>query len=241
MSCSACPTIGQTIHVFHNPAVPRILLSIVVVFGGLLSLSRRRGTSMTTKRVLDLRSMLKASIGVPIRYGLPALALLALMGFFFWRLNQTATGNTPNLVPSEMIDKPAPAFDLPPLHRGQPGFKATDLRGHVTLVNFFASWCVPCRAEHPALQRLTGSGIMLVGINYKDKAENAQAFLAELGNPYRVIAADTSGRVGTDFGVYGVPESYLIDKNGVIRYRQTGPLTDSVVFREVLSLAQKLK
>jgi cytochrome c-type biogenesis protein CcmF len=238
---------GHIVHVFHNPLVPWIFFgAVVMVFGGLVSLSDRRyriGAPKTAKTILNLNPPPETPLKIPtsIRYALPALAFLALLGVFFWRLNQTATGDTPNLIPSVLIDKPAPTFDLPPLYAGQPGFKTADLKGHVTLVNFFASWCIPCRAEHPLLRDLAGSGMVLVGINYKDKTENGQAFLAELGNPYRVIAADASGRTGIDFGVYGVPETYLIDRNGVIRYKQTGPLTDDIVRKEILPLAEKLK
>jgi len=139
-----------------------------------------------------------------------------------------------------LINKPAPAFDLPPLFTGQAGFKTADLRGKVTLINFFASWCVPCRAEHPMLPQITKAGIVLVGINYKDRPEDAKAWLAELGSPYNAVAADANGRTGIDFGVYGVPESYLIDKQGVIRFKQTGPLTPEIITNQLIPLAEKL-
>lgn len=179
---------------------------------------------------------------VPPHLRLRAFAVLGAIavGFLLFILTTPAPVNT-NLTPSLLIDKPAPRFDLPPLYAGKQGFKNADLKGHVTLVNFFASWCVPCRAEHPALRSLAGSGITLVGINYKDKPENAQAFLAELGNPYAVVAADAEGSAGIDFGVYGVPESCLIDKNGVVRFRQPGALTPDVIRDEILPRAQKLK
>ncbi|WP_425061558.1 DsbE family thiol:disulfide interchange protein [Rhizomicrobium electricum] len=160
---------------------------------------------------------------------------------FFWRLQQTAAGDTPNLIPSVLIDKPAPAFALKPLYPGQPSFATTDLKGRVTLVNFFASWCLPCRAEHPVLRLVQGHGIALVGIAYKDKPDDAQGLLAELGNPYTRVAADADGRTGIDFGVSGVPETYLIDKNGIIRRKVAGPLTEDVLKNDILPLAEKLQ
>jgi DsbE subfamily thiol:disulfide oxidoreductase len=183
----------------------------------------------------------KWRIPAGVRYALPALAFLALMGLFFWRLNQTGRSEIPAVDPSASIGKPAPSIALPPLFAGQPELKSADLRGRVTLVNFFASWCVPCRAEHPMLGELANAGVVVVGINYKDKPGNAKAFLGELGNPYRVVAMDRDGRAGADFGVYGVPETYLIDKNGVIRFRLAGPLTREIVSDELLPLANKLK
>jgi cytochrome c-type biogenesis protein CcmF len=238
---------GYAVHAFHNPLVPWLYFgAILMVLGGLVSLSDRRyriGAPKRAKRVLDLtpKAAPRFKVPVAVRYALPAIAFLALVGVFFWRLNQTGQGDTPNLIPSALIDQPAPTFDLPPLYTGQQGFKTADLKGHVTLVNFFASWCVPCRAEHPVLSDLRKSGITLVGINYKDKPENAQGFLAELGNPYRTIAVDAEGRTGIDFGVYGVPESYVIDKDGIIRDKIVGPLTPDVVRNRVLPLAEKLK
>ncbi len=239
---------GHIVHVFHNPLVPWIFFgAVVMVLGGAVSLTDRRyriGAPKRAKRILDTAPEPKpASVKVPkgVVYALPALGFLVLVGVFFWRLHQTSAGDTPDLVPSVLIDKPAPSFALPPLYADQRGFKTADLKGHVTLVNFFASWCLPCRAEHPLLKTLTGHGIVLVGVNYKDKPEAGQAFLAELGNPYAVVAADREGRTAIDFGLYGVPESYLIDKNGVIRFKQTGPLTEDVMRQQILPLAEKLK
>ena len=238
---------GHAVHAFYNPLVPWLFFgAIMMVLGGLVSLSDRRyriGVPKRAARVRNLTPVTVAGWKVPtsVRYALPAIAFLALAGVFFWRLNQTGEGDTPNLIPSVLIDKPAPVFDLPALYDGKPGLKTADLRGHVTLVNFFASWCVPCRAEHPVLGAVARGGIALVGINYEDKPENAKMFLAELGDPYRVVATDGDGHTGIDFGVYGVPESYLIDKNGVIRFKQTGPLTPEIVRDQILPLAEKLK
>jgi len=132
----------------------------------------------------------------------------------------------PSFLPSAMIDKPAPEFALPGL-AGKPGLAKMDFAGQVALVNFFASWCAPCREEQPFLMRLAKEGrIPVYGIDYKDKPEAARALLAELGDPYRRIGVDALGRTAIDFGVYGVPETYVIDRAGRIRYRQVGPITE---------------
>jgi DsbE subfamily thiol:disulfide oxidoreductase len=164
----------------------------------------------------------------------PLLGFAVLAGFFIWRLHLVEEGIAPNLIPSVLIDRPAPTFDLPPLLAGERGFKTADLRGKVTLINFFASWCVACREEHPYLPQIVKAGIVLVGIDYKDRPQDARAWLAELGNPYPNIAVDAHGRTGIDFGVYGMPESYLIDKRGVIRFKQTGPLTPDIINNQLI-------
>lgn len=152
-------------------------------------------------------------------YFIPVLVLAAL-GLLFWGGLQ----RDPQIIPSALIDKPAPQFDLPPLEPGKPGLKTADLRGQVTLVSVFASWCVPCRVEHPILMDLAaGHRLRLVGIDYKDGEDDGRKWLASLGDPYSAIGVDADGRVGIDFGVYGVPESYLVDKQGRIRWKQTGP------------------
>lgn len=172
----------------------------------------------------------------------PPLAIFAvLLGFLGYRLFLVQQGFTPDLIPSTLINRPAPQFDLPSLFASEPGFKTTDLKGRVTLVNFFASWCVPCREEHAYLTQIPGSaGIELVGIDYKDPPEDASLWLEELGNPYHAVAVDAEGKAGIDFGVYGVPESYLIDRQGVIRFKQTGPLTPEVIRAQLIPLAKSL-
>jgi cytochrome c biogenesis protein CcmG, thiol:disulfide interchange protein DsbE len=131
----------------------------------------------------------------------------------------------PSTLPSPLIDQPVPTFELPPLAgRAGPGFSSADLEGRVTLVNVFASWCVPCRVEHPLLMALAEEGVAIYGIDYKDPAEKAAGWLAELGDPYRAIGADQDGRVAIDWGVYGVPETFVIDAEGRIRHRHVGPL-----------------
>ncbi len=238
---------GHVVHIFLNPLVPWIFFgAVVMVLGGLTSLTDRRfriGTPKRAKSTIDLTPTPLPALKIPtgVRYAIPAIAFVVLLGVFFWRINQTAGGDTPNFIPSVMIGKPAPQFDLPPLYAGKPGFKTADLKGHVTLVNFFASWCIPCRAEHPLLRQIPKKGITLIGVNYKDKPENAKTYLAELGNPYNRVVTDAHGSTGINFGVYGVPETYLIDKNGIIRYKQTGPLTENVLRNQIIPMAEKLK
>jgi cytochrome c biogenesis protein CcmG, thiol:disulfide interchange protein DsbE len=160
-------------------------------------------------------------------YLLPVVAFAGIVAWFWLGL---APERDPTAVPSVMIDKPVPEFDLPPLEAGKPGLKSAELKGKVTLINFFASWCVPCRAEHPLLLALAqDKRLQLDGVAYKNSPADVAAYLAELGNPFARVAMDQPGRTAIDFGVYGVPESYLIDRQGRIRFRQVGPLTDDVV------------
>lgn len=157
---------------------------------------------------------------------LPLVALVGLVAVFALNINRD-----PNYIPSVLIDKPAPEFTLPAIEGlDRPGFDTAALKGEVTLVNVFASWCIPCRDEHPVLTKLKAeTGIRLFGINQKDAPENARAFLEELGNPYDAAGADANGRVSIDWGVYGVPETFLLDKNGVIVLKIVGPLSDEGV------------
>jgi len=167
---------------------------------------------------------------------LPVMSVV-LLGALFWKGLQM----DPQALPSVMINKPAPSFDLPPVLADVPGFKSADLQGKVTLVNFFASWCVPCRQEHEVVGSLAGQkGLVVVGINYKDKPEAAKAWLGNLGHHYAALGADLDGRIGIEFGVYGVPESYLIDQAGNIRYKQTGPITPDAIKREILPRVAEL-
>jgi len=146
-----------------------------------------------------------------------------------------------DVLPSPLIDKPAPRFALPPLEPGRGGFASADLRGHVSLVNAFASWCAPCREEHPALAALARSGrVPLYGIDYKDPPDAARAWIAALGDPYGRIGADDDGRVAIDWGVYGVPETFLVDRTGRIRYKHVGPLTEADIKSEILPLVAQL-
>ncbi|MDE2029249.1 MAG: DsbE family thiol:disulfide interchange protein [Alphaproteobacteria bacterium] len=171
---------------------------------------------------------------------LPVAVFAVLVGFFIYRLVLIDHGDTPNLIPSVMIGRSAPAFDLPPLFDGQPHFAAKDLQGKVTLINFFASWCEACRAEHGFLGEVKQAGIRLIGIDYKDDPKDAKAWLARMGDPYDEVVTDADGRTAINFGLYGVPESYLIDKKGVIRFKQTGELTPDVIRSQVVPLAREL-
>ncbi|MDT8856073.1 DsbE family thiol:disulfide interchange protein [Paracoccaceae bacterium Fryx2] len=131
----------------------------------------------------------------------------------------------PDGLPSALTGKPAPAVQLTPLGDGQPFSDETLRAPGMKLVNYWASWCAPCRAEHPMLEKLAAEGVTILGVNYKDRPENALGFLSELGNPYAAMGADASGRMALDWGVYGVPETYVIDEDGTIVLRFAGPIS----------------
>ena len=173
----------------------------------------------------------------------PALPLLifAVVAGLFWYALQ---GGDPSRLPSALIGKPVPDFTLPGLEglsaegKEIPGFAASDLaQGEPTIVNVFASWCVECQVEHPLLLALSRApGIRLYGIDYKDDAASARRFLGRYGNPYTRVGADASGRVTIDFGVYGVPETYVVTGDGKIAYRHVGPLTEQAIRDKILPL-----
>jgi cytochrome c biogenesis protein CcmG, thiol:disulfide interchange protein DsbE len=168
---------------------------------------------------------------------LAPLALFAVLVVAF----ALGLGRDPHLLPSALIDRPAPDFALPALYEGAAGLNRHDLGGGATLVNFFASWCAPCREEHAALMALaTRPGLILDGIDYKDKPEDGRRFLDGLGNPYRRVGVDRDGRTAIDFGVYGVPETYVVDAAGRIRYRQVGPLTAADIEGTILPLLGRI-
>ena len=148
----------------------------------------------------------------------------------------------PREVPSPLIGKPVPEFSLPPVKGRTLGLSGADLKGEVSLVNVFASWCVACREEHPVLTQLSKTGIVPIhGLNYKDKPDDAQTWLNELGDPYRRTGADISGRVAIDWGVYGVPETFVIDRNGRIAHKHIGPITPQALNETILPLIKKLQ
>jgi len=163
---------------------------------------------------------------------LPLGFFAALVLIFFTQLR---SGIDPSVIPSALVGKSAPDFDLPALSgTNVPGLKRADLAGHLTLVNVFASWCVPCRQEHPLLSALAADPrIRLVGIDYKDQPGDASAFLGELGNPYTAIGVDLHGRTGIDWGVYGVPETFLVGADGIIRHKVIGPLSADVLANDL--------
>ncbi len=155
----------------------------------------------------------------------PLIVVAAIVFLFATTISRDAT-----LLPSVLINKPVPEFELPAIEGiedNSPGFSSADLVGGVSVVNVFASWCIPCRQEHPYLLDLAAnSDVKIYGLNQKDAAENARAFLVELGNPYDAVGADSRGRVSIDWGVYGVPETFVVNPQGIITYKQIGPLNE---------------
>jgi len=156
---------------------------------------------------------------------LPPLIFAGLAALFFVGVNR----DDPNALPSTLIGRPAPVLALTPLDGKAPLTDAVLRDGEVKLVNFWASWCAPCRQEHPELKALAEAGVTIYGVNYKDKAPKALRFLEELGDPYTAIGADDSGRTAIEWGVYGVPETFLIDGQGRVVLRHPGPLTPKIV------------
>ncbi len=174
---------------------------------------------------------MKPAAALPLA-GFAALALLLGLGL---RLN-------PREVPSPFIGKPAPAFALPQLGTPSKTLAAADLKGRVWVLNVWASWCAPCRDEHPLLVALAREGrVPIVGLDYKDDPRNADEWLRRLGNPYEAVAVDADGRAAIDWGVYGVPESFVVDREGVVRLKHVGPLTREVWQRDFEPLLAKLQ
>jgi len=165
------------------------------------------------------------------------------LGVFIVLVIFLAVGLTlnPRDVPSPLKDKPAPAFTLPQLAAADKSFSPADMKGQVWLFNVWASWCVSCRQEHPLLVSFAKDGkVPVVGLNYKDQGVDAKNWLAKFGDPYLLSAVDADGRVGIDYGVYGVPETYVIDKAGVIRLKHTGPITPESLQKQILPLVAEL-
>ena len=172
-----------------------------------------------------------------LKYLLPLAIFFVLVGFFVVGLKLD-----PRVVPSPLINKPAPAFQLPQMGEAGKSVSTADMRGKVWLLNVWASWCTACREEHPLLMDMSRRGdIPLIGMDYKDTDAEASAVLQQAGNPYRKVAVDRDGRVGIDYGVYGVPETYIIDKLGIIRYKQIGPITEEVLNQKILPLFKGLQ
>ena len=174
----------------------------------------------------------------------PPLGRFVLLGAFLALVVLLGVGLklNPREVPSPLIDKPAPAFELPQLHDPAKTFSPAAMRGQVWLFNVWASWCASCRDEHPVLMELARSGaVPIYGLNYKDQRDAGIAWLQRFGDPYKLSAFDLKGVVGIDYGVYGVPETYLIDKRGVIRYKRIGILTPEIVQTKVLPLVAQLE
>ena len=171
----------------------------------------------------------------------PVAVFAALAAVFAVYLHQIGSGSKDaSDVPSALIGKPAPQFDLPPIEGMAGGLETADLRGGVALVNVFASWCAPCYQEHPLLMRLARAGVAIYGINVKDEPEAARGFLDRLGDPYRRIGADRNGRVSIDWGVYGYPETFILDRAGRIRYKHVGPILAHDLETRILPLLEEL-
>ena len=170
------------------------------------------------------------------KFIIPLILFLVLVGFLAVGLNRD-----PHEVPSPLINKPAPAFELPQLADPKQVFTPASMNGQVWILNVWASWCVACREEHPILIELSKShAAPIIGLDYKDKRDDAMALLANQGSPYLLAVSDANGRVGIDYGVYGVPETYVIDKNGIIRFKQIGPVTMELLNQKIYPLINEL-
>jgi cytochrome c biogenesis protein CcmG/thiol:disulfide interchange protein DsbE len=172
-----------------------------------------------------------------VAFFLVPLVLFILLAAFLLR----GLWLNPREVPSPLIGKPAPQFTLPKL-QSDAQFASKDMLGQVWIFNVWASWCTPCRAEHPLFNQLaTQKLVPIVGLNYKDTPQAAKRWLAELGDPYVFTVADSDGRVGIDYGVYGVPETFVIDKKGVIRHKHIGPVTPEAMQKKIIPLVRELQ
>jgi cytochrome c biogenesis protein CcmG, thiol:disulfide interchange protein DsbE len=172
-------------------------------------------------------------------YALPALTFAALAFLFF----RSLSGPPPDELPSALIGKPAPVTNLPALDTSATAFNSADFRaGHVTVLNVWASWCVPCRAEAPALAALSRQpGVALYGMVYEDRATAARAFLKDAGNPFSRIDLDRDGRAGIEWGIYGVPETFVIDRKGIVRLRYAGPIVGDTLNAVILPAIEQAR
>lgn len=168
----------------------------------------------------------------------PLVAFLTLLVALGWAL----TRGDPSIIPSALIGKPVPEFELPPVQGRTLGLSSEELKGEVSLVNVFASWCVACRDEHPLFMRLKSASILPIhGLNYKDRPQDAAAWLDDLGDPYTRTGADLNGRVAIDWGVYGVPETFVVSADGRIAYKHIGPVTAEVYREKIAPIVEKLR
>ncbi len=171
-----------------------------------------------------------------MRFKLPLAVFILMVGLLAYGL-----GLDPKKVPSPLIDKPAPAFSLARLHAPQQQTSNKDLLGEVWVLNVWASWCVACRAEHEFVTRLARMELVkVIGLNYKDRSVDAKGWLQQWGDPYSASLMDTDGRIGIDWGVYGVPETFIVDKNGLIRYKFIGPINQGTLDSEIVPLLREL-
>jgi len=169
-------------------------------------------------------------------YLLPVVLFSLLMAAFMAGL-----GRDPSQLPSTLIGKPLPAFALPAVRAGDLGMKSADLRGQPRLLNVFASWCVSCRIEHPLLLTLKARGVPIEGLDWKDAAADGARYLAQSGDPYDLVGADPSGRAGIDLGVAGVPETFVVDGAGAVRYKHIGPIAPRDWERKIQPLMERLR
>ena len=182
-------------------------------------------------------SALAAFARLRLVYFLPLVVVAGLFIVLGWGLTRD-----PVVIPSVLIGKPVPLFDLPPVQGRMLGLSTRDLEGEVTLVNVFASWCVACRAEHPLFMRLMAEGVVPIhGLNYKDRPQDAAKWLDDLGDPYTRTGADLNGRVAIDWGVYGVPETFVVNRQGRIAFKQVGPVTPEILKLKILPLVERLQ
>jgi cytochrome c biogenesis protein CcmG/thiol:disulfide interchange protein DsbE len=172
-----------------------------------------------------------------LKYIFPLILFIVIAAFLALGLNLN-----PKEIPSPLVDKPAPAFTALKLNAPEQNLSPAELKGKVWLFNVWASWCVSCREEHPVLNELAKQqAVIIIGLNYKDDPEAAKQWLATLGNPYNDSIMDQDGRIGLDWGVYGVPETFVIDKKGIVRYKHTGPVTVDAIKNTLLPLINKLQ
>jgi len=173
-----------------------------------------------------------------LRYSVPLVVLALIASFFAWGLRG---GYDPREIPSPLIGKSVPAFSLPTVEQADTLVSDKDLLGKVYLLNVWATWCVSCRAEHQVLVQLARRGkVDIVGINWKDERDKASRWLEQLGNPYNINIFDAKGRTAIDLGVYGAPETFLVDRKGIIRYKYAGPVTTSLINQTLLPMVEQL-
>ena len=181
--------------------------------------------------------MVNQQVAKAWRYFLP-LAIFFGLVYFLWR----GLSLDPKVIPSALLNKPAPQFSLAQLQAPEQTLSAADMKGQVWLLNVWGSWCVSCRYEHPVLNDLAKQQLVpIIGLNWKDRPEDATAWLARFGNPYQTSVMDRDGRVAIDFGVYGAPETFVIDKTGMIRHKHTGPISPDDLRYVIVPLLRELK
>jgi cytochrome c biogenesis protein CcmG/thiol:disulfide interchange protein DsbE len=169
------------------------------------------------------------------KYLIPIAAFIVI-GILLWK----GLSLDPRRIPSPLIGKALPDFSLARVHQPKKNVSPKDLYGRVYLLNVWASWCVACREEHPLLMEIHRTGLVpLVGLNYKDKNQDALAILERMGDPYELSLSDGNGRVGIDLGVYGVPETFVVDKQGIIRHKHIGPITEESLINEIMPIVRQ--